>query len=100
MTTTHETYRHYLYLYGVLTLLYALSWFESMEDYEECMKIRDAILSHNSEFQGNLPLRNSKEAIQYVVKSYQQMGSNAFQAEERHQAYALSMIAEINDKYQ
>lgn len=36
-------YKKYYYTYGILTLLYVLDYFESIEDYEECNDILKAI---------------------------------------------------------
>ena len=41
--TTKKHYRNYMFMYGILSVLFVLKYYENNEEYEECQKIIDAI---------------------------------------------------------
>lgn len=89
------TYRKFMFMYGILSVLYVLEHFESVEDYEECQKIIDAITEQENRLDCVLPKRANKEAINEVIEGYKPFGMTGVNAVENSKYYAEHILKEL-----
>lgn len=89
------TYRKFMFMYGILSVLYVLEHFESVEDYEECQKIIDAITEQENRLDCVLPKRVNKEAINEVIEGYKPFGMTGVNAVENSKYYAEHILKEL-----
>ena len=70
LKTTTKFYTNKMFLYGILTVLFVLEYFESEEDYEECQIIMNAIAEVEERIKGKLFTKITKDNIQIVIDTY------------------------------
>ena len=84
-----------MFTYGILTVIFTLEHFESIEDYEECKIIMEAIKEQERYLNCKLPSKYSKEAMDMVIETYKSFGLTGRNAEINHREYALQFISKI-----
>lgn len=65
-----KKYVEYLFRYGILSVLYALEYFESIENYNECVSIIEAIRSQEERLDTELFTVINSENIGVVIETY------------------------------
>ena len=95
MKTTILHYRKYLFMYGVLSVLYVIKYFEDIENYEECQKIIDAINEQEQKLDCKLPKVINKESIEYILDIWKHEISDDFLIYSS-KYYSELIIKEIN----
>ena len=95
MKTTTIHYRKYMFMYGILSILYVLEHFEIEENYEECQKIIDAIKEQENALETTLFTTITKETIKEVVDNYKNFNLTGNNAIENSKYYANLIIKEI-----
>src|SRR5574343_1696623 len=97
--TTTKFYTNKMFLYGILTILFVLEYFESEENYEECHKIMTAISEVEERINSKLFTKITKENIQIVIDTYVNTfnltGKNAV---ENSKHYCDLILFELNAK--
>ena len=71
-----EQYKKYLFLYGFLTIVYLLDYLTEIEDYEECIIVKEVIQEINKEFKMDIPTTYGVEAIEMYRSSYLELGKS------------------------
>lgn len=87
-------YRKYMFMYGLLSVLYALEWHEARENYEECGYIVDAIREQETRLGITLGTRITSELIQTVIDGYKPFGLTGKNAVENSRYYSELIIEE------
>ena len=95
MKTTTLHYRKYMFMYGILSVLYVLEYFEFDENYEECQKIIDAIKEQEKALDTTLFSTITTETIKEVVESYKKFNLTGKNAIENSKYYATLILKEI-----
>jgi hypothetical protein len=95
METTLKNYRVYLFTYGILSVLFALQYFEDLEDYDECQKIIDAIREQEERLNIKLFTVINKETISEVIEGYKPFGLTGINAIENSKYYSELIIKEV-----
>lgn len=95
MKTTILHYRKYMFIYGILSVLFVLEHFEKEENYEECEKIMKSIKEQEKIL--NLPLFSvvTDETINEVVESYRRFNLKPEQIIEKSKYYSELILKEI-----
>jgi len=93
--TSTKIYRKYMFMYGILSVLYVLEYFEFDENYEECQKIIDAIEEQEKALDTNLFSTITTETIKEVVESYKKFNLTGKNAIENSKYYATLILKEI-----
>lgn len=99
MKTTIAHYRVYMFTYGLLSVLFVLKHFESLEMYEECQKIIDAIKEQEQRLNVKLFTVINKDTIKEVIETYKKFNLTGENAIEHHKYYSELIIQEINNKF-
>lgn len=94
-TTTLEHYRKYIFMYGIMTVLYVLEYYESIEEFEECQKIIDAIKKQEERLGIKLYTRNNDECLKEVLSMYKDYNVTGEQVINISKYYATLVIEEI-----
>ena len=95
MKTTTLHYRKYIFMYGILSVLFVLEYFEFNENYEECQKIIDAIKEQEKILGETLFTTITKDTIKEVVESYRKFNLTGINAVENSKYYATLILKEI-----
>ena len=95
MKTTTLHYRKYMFMYGILSVLFVLEFFEQNENYEECQKIIDAIKEQEKILGETLFTTINTETIKEVVESYKKFNLTGENAIENSKYYSELIINEI-----
>jgi len=95
MDTTLKNYRVYLFTYGILSVLFALHYFEDLEDYDECQKIIDAIREQEERLNVKLFTVINKETISEVIEEYKPFGLTGINVIENSKYYSELIIKEV-----
>ena len=95
MKTTTLHYRKYMFMYGILSVLFVLEFFEQNENYEECQKIIDAIKEQEKALGETLFTTINTETIKEVVESYKKFNLTGENAIENSKYYSELIINEI-----
>ena len=93
--TSTKIYRKYMLMYGILSVLYVLEYFEFDENYEECQKIIDAIKEQEKALDTTLFSTITTETIKEVVDSYKKFNLTGKNAIENSKYYATLILKEI-----
>lgn len=97
MKTTTLHYRKYMFMYGILSVLFVLEYFEFDENYEECKKIIDAIREQEKILGDTLFTTITKDTIKEVVESYKKFNLTGENAIENSKYYSTLIIKEIEN---
>ena len=65
--TTTKHYRKYIFMYGILSILYVLKYYEELENYEECNKIIESIKEQEAKLNITLYTTISNELIDELM---------------------------------
>lgn len=95
MKTTTLHYRKYVFMYGILSVLFVLEYFEFNENYEECQKIIDAIKEQEKILGETLFTTITKDTLKEVVESYKKFNLTGKNAIENSKYYATLILKEI-----
>ena len=95
MKTTILHYRKYMFMYGILSVLFVLEYFEFNENYEECQKIIDAIKEQEKILGETLFTTITKDTIKEVIESYRKFNLTGINAIENSKYYATLILKEI-----
>ena len=95
MKTTTLHYRKYMFMYGILSVLFVLEYFEFNENYEECQKIIDAIKEQEKALDTTLFTTITKDTIKEVIESYRKFNLTGINAIENSKYYATLILKEI-----
>jgi hypothetical protein len=93
--TSTKIYRKYMFMYGILSVLYVLEYFEFNENYEECKKIIDAIKDQEKILDTTLFSTVTADTIKEVVDSYKKFNLTGKNAIENSKYYATLILKEI-----
>lgn len=93
--TTTKHYRKYLFMYGIMTLINVLEFYEFEEEYEECQKILDSIKEQEDKLGIVLFTRNTDECLKEVIDTYKKFNLTGKNAIENSKYYATLVIKEI-----
>lgn len=96
--TQIDHYRIYIFIYGILSVLFVLNHFERLEMYEECQKIIDAIKEQEDRLNVKLFTVINKEAIQEVIETYKKFNLTGENAVENSKYYSDIIIDELETK--
>lgn len=97
MKTTTLHYRKYIFMYGILSVLFVLEYFEFDENYEECKKIIDAIREQEKILGDTLFTTITKDTIKEVIESYKKFNLTGENAIENSKYYSTLIIKEIEN---
>lgn len=89
-------YRLYLFQYGLLSVLYVMKYFESMEQYEECEIICIAIAEQSERLNIDISTQLNDFTIKEIAKEFKIWGMN--KVIEVHKYYATIILKEITQK--
>lgn len=92
-TTKH--YRKYMFMYGILSVLLVLEYYEFEEEYEECQKIIDAIKEQEKALEITLFTTITTETIQEVIETYKKFNLTGKNAIENSKYYSTLILKEI-----
>lgn len=95
MKTTNLHYRKYIFMYGILSVLFVLEYFEFNENYEECQKIIDAIKEQEKILGETLFTTITKDTLKEVIESYRKFNLTGINAIENSKYYATLILKEI-----
>lgn len=93
--TSTKIYRKYMFMYGILSVLYVLEYFEFEENYEECEKIIDAIKEQEKVLDTTLFSKITTETIKEVVDGYKKFNLTGKNAIDNSKYYATLILKEI-----
>ncbi len=99
MRTTTLHYRKYMFMYGILSVLYVLEYFEFEENYEECQKIINAIKEQEIRLDTKLFTTITKDTINEVIESYKKFNLTGKNAVENSQYYSILIYNEVEKMY-
>jgi hypothetical protein len=94
--TKKETYKHYLFIYGITTIIMALRHYERLEDYEECQTIIEFIREQETKLNTKLHTRLTTELKQEVEKLYKDAGLTGSNFINNSREYSKKVIDDIN----
>ncbi len=95
-TTKHS--RKYMFMYGILSVLFVLEYYEYKEEYEECQKIIDAIKEQEKALDTTLFTTITTETIKEVVETYKKFNLTGKNAVENSEYYSELIIKEIESE--
>lgn len=93
--TTTKHYRKYLFMYGIMTVINVLEYYEFEEEYEECKKIIDSIKEQEDMLDITLFTRNTNECLKEVLKTYKKFNLTGVNAINNSKYYATLVLKEI-----
>lgn len=88
-------YKNYIFKYGILSILYTLEYFESIEDYNECQNIIDAIKSIEERLDIRLFTVINQSTINEVIDTYKKFNLTGKNVIENSKCYAELIISDI-----
>jgi len=91
-----KKYRTYLFQYGILSVLMVLEYFESVENYEECKNIVDAITSVNESIGMKLSTTLTDEVIEEVKSEYIKLNMDEDNVYDNSCCYAATILIDLN----
>lgn len=86
-----------MFMYGILSVLFVLEYFEFDENYEECKKIIDAIREQEKILGDTLFTTITKDTIKEVIESYKKFNLTGENAIENSKYYSTLIIKEIEN---
>jgi hypothetical protein len=95
MTEKYKYYRHAMFMYGILSILYVLQYFEEQENYEECKAIIDTIKGEEERLGCKLFTVINKKTVQDVIDVYKKFNLTGKNVIENSQYYSDIIIKEI-----
>lgn len=95
-TTLH--YQKYMFMYGILSVLFVLEYYEFEEEYEECQKIIDSISEQEKRLDITLFTTITVETIKEVVQTYKKFNLTGKHAVENSKYYSTLIIKEIESE--
>ena len=93
--STPKHYRKYMFMYGILSVLFVLEYYEYEEEYEECQKIIDAIKEQEKALETTLFTTITTETIKEVVETYKKFNLTGKNAIENSKYYSTLILKEI-----
>lgn len=87
-----KNYELLIFKFGILTVLFVLEYYQSIEDYEECKNIIDALNKIESERGIKLPRRIDEETKMIVIHSYKKFNMTGKNAIHNSKYYADLII--------
>lgn len=87
-----RNYESLIFQFGILTVLFVLEYYQSIEDYEECKNIIDALDRIESERGIKLPRRIDEETELIVIHSYKKFNMTGKNAVHNSRYYADLII--------
>jgi hypothetical protein len=87
-----------MFKYGILTVLYILKYFESIEEYEECDKIIKSIKHAENLIDEKLFTKINNDTINIVIEEYKKKNLTGKYAVENSKYMAKILINEIYGK--
>ena len=93
--STSKHYRKYMFMYGILSVLFVLEYYEYEEEYEECQKIIDAIKEQEKALETTLFTTITTETIKEVVETYKKFNLTGKNAIENSKYYSTLILKEI-----
>lgn len=88
-------YRKYIFMYGIISIILVLEFFEQQEDFEECQIIVKAIREQEEIIGAKLYTRITEDCIKDVTKSYKKYNMTGENALENSKFYATKIIKEL-----
>jgi len=96
--STPKHYRKYMFMYGILSVLFVLEYYEYEEEYEECQKIIDAIKEQEKALETTLFTTITTETIKEVVETYKKFNLTGKNAIENSKYYSTLILKEIESE--
>lgn len=91
-----DTYKHFLLLYGITTILLTLRHYEVLEDYEECQQIIKFLKAEEIRLKTKLHTRLTTEFKEEVLGLYKEVGLTGENFIENAKTHSKTVIDEIN----
>lgn len=85
-------------MYGILSVLFVLYYYEEREEFEECQKIIDAIKEQEQRLEITLFTTITPEVINEVVENYKNFNLTGENAVENSIYYSSLILNEIETK--
>lgn len=95
ISTTPLHYRKYMFMYGILSVLFVLEHYKEIEEYEECKKIIDAIKEQERSLDIKLFTTITPETIKETIEVYKKFNLTGENAVENSKYYSELIIDEI-----
>jgi len=92
--STPKHYRKYMFMYGILSVLFVLEYYEYKEEYEECQKIIDAIKGQEKALETTLFTRITTETIKEVIETYRKFNLTGKNVIENSKYYSTLILKE------
>lgn len=96
METTTAIYKKYMFMYGILSVLFVMEHFESIENYEECQKILDAIKQQEKLLGCKLPTRRIELKVKEVIDAYKKFNLTGKNHLENSKYYSKLILNDIS----
>lgn len=93
-----KKYVGYLFRYGILSVLYALEYFESIENYNECASIIEAIRSQEERLDTELFTIINSENIGVIIETYHRFHLTGVNLIENSKYCSKLIIADVFGK--
>ena len=93
--STPKHYQKYMFMYGILSVLFVLEYYEYEEEYEECQKIIDAIKDQEKALETTLFTTITTEAIKEVIETYKKFNLTGKNEIENSKYYSTLILKEI-----
>lgn len=97
METSVKLYRKYMFMYGIISVLFVLKHFEETEDYEECKKIIDSIREQEERLECKFPTVINKEAVQEVLTYFKKSEISEERLLDMCEYYSTIILREIKN---
>ena len=94
------TYRKYMFMYGIISVLLVRDYFESVENFEECSVIMEAIAEQEIRLDTKFPTVIDDSALNTVLKVYHEHGQTGVHLLENSQYYCTIILKEILENSQ
>ena len=92
-------YRKYMFMYGILSLLFVLEYLEINEKYEECEIIIKSIKQQEKRLNCVLFTKINKQSIEDVIETYKKFNLTGVNAVENSKYYSGLIIKELSETY-
>ena len=96
--STIKHYRKYMFMYGILSVLFVLEYFEEAEEYTECQKIIDSIKEQEKALNTTLFSTITPETINEVIEGYKKFNLTGKNSVENSKYYASLILHEIQNE--
>ena len=84
-----------MFMYGILSILYVLEYYELKEEYAECQKIIEAIKEQEEFIGTKLFTEINQTNIKEIISTYQKFNLTGINAIENSKWYSTLIIKEI-----